>query len=127
MRVECPGCGTAVVLRGEGSPAPEPSEEITAAELQSALAGPVPRRRISIFYQVGLLLVAFFMLLLPVVYLAFASFAGYGVYWYAVHGQALFSSFTGGVYVLILKVILYVGPVVAGVVAVFFMFKPVLA
>ena len=127
MSVECPGCGTAVVLRGEGSPAPEPSEEITAAELQSALAGPVPRRRISIFYQVGLLLVAFFMLLLPVVYLAFASLAGYGVYWYAVHGRALFSSFTGGVYVLILKAILYVGPIVAGVVAVFFMFKPVLA
>jgi len=127
MSVACPGCGTEIVLEEEGSPAPEPSEAITAAELQSALAGPIPRRRISIVYQGGLVLVAFFMVLLPLVYLAFASFAGYGVYWYAVHGLALFSSLTGGIYLLVLKLILYVGPIVAGVVAVFFMFKPILA
>lgn len=127
MSVECPGCGNATVLREEGSQAPEPSEEITAVELQSALAGTVPRRRISIFYQIGLLLVAFFMVLLPLAYFAFVGLAGYGVYWYAVHGRALFSSFTGGIYVLFLKMILYIGPLVGGLVAVIFMFKPILA
>lgn len=127
MSVECPGCGTATVLREEGSPALDSLGEITAAELQSALAGPVTRRRISIFYQFGLLLVTFFMVLLPLVYLAFVGFAGYGVYWYAIHGRALFSSFTGGIYVLILKMILYLGPLIGGAVAVLFMFKPILA
>jgi Zn-dependent protease with chaperone function len=127
MSVECPGCGSATVLSDEGTPARVPSEEIAAAELQSALAGPVPRHRISMFYQFGLLLVAFFMVLLPLVYFAFACFAGYGVYWYAVHGRALFSSFTGGIYVLMLKMIIYIGPILAGGMAVFFMFKPILA
>jgi len=127
MSVECPGCGIATILRDESNLASVTSVEITAADLQSALAGPVPRRHISIFYQFGLLLVAFFMVLLPLFYFAFTCLAGYGVYWYADHGRALFSSFTGGIYVLMLKMIIYLGPVLGGAIAVLFMFKPILA
>jgi len=83
MQVECPGCGVLTLLEGNAVDA------ISAAELQSALAGRAPRRRISIFYQLGLLLVTIFMVLLPLVYLAFATLAGLGVYWYAVHGWVL--------------------------------------
>src|SRR5208282_4480662 len=97
-------------------------EQITAAELKAALSGVVPRCRISVFYQVGLFAVAFFMILLPLAYLAFAAFAAYCVYWYAVHGLALFSNFSGGLQVVILKAILYLGPLVGGTIAVFFMF-----
>ena len=125
MRVACPGCGSETVLQAQAVAAP--SEEISAAELQSAMAGPVSRQRISIFYQIALLLVALFMVLLPVIYLAFACLAGYGVYWYAIHGLVLFSSFTGGGYVFILKTVLYLGPLIGGTVAVLFMFKPLLA
>jgi len=115
------------VLVEEVPTAPEKAEEITAAELKAALEGCVPRCRVSVFYQAGLLLVACFMILLPLAYLAFATFAGYCVYWYAVHAGALFAGHSGGVYLLILKVVLYVGPIVGGAVAVFFMFKPILA
>lgn len=127
MQVACPACGAETLLQDESPSPTEPSEEITAVELQSSLTGNLPRRHISIFYQVGLLLVTFFMLLLPLVYLAFATLAGYGVYWYAVHGRALFTSFTGGIYVMIFKLIIYIGPLLGGAVAVFFMFKPLLA
>jgi len=127
MRVPCPHCAMETMLNEERPATPDTGEEITAAELQAALSGVLPRRRISIFYQVGLLLVASFMVLLPLAYLALAAFAAYGVYWYAIHGLALFSSFEGGFQFLILKGILYVGPLLGGTVAVIFMFKPILA
>jgi hypothetical protein len=127
MRVPCPHCAWETVLNDELPATPDAGEEITAAELKAALAGTVPPRRISIFYQAGLLLVAFFMVLLPLAYLAFAAFTAYCVYWYAIHGLALFSSFAWTFQLLILKVILYIGLLLGGAVAVFFMFKPILA
>ncbi len=128
LEVQCPGCGGETLLTGNPLEKQESAEEeITAGELQAALTGVLPRRRISIFYQIGLLLVAIFMVLLPLVYLTFALLTGYGVYWYAIHGWVIFSSFAGGIHVMILKMILYLGPLLGGTVAVFFMFKPILA
>jgi Zn-dependent protease with chaperone function len=127
LSVVCPHCATESVLAEEAADSSGAADEITAAELKTALGGSVPRCRISLFYQAGLLLVAFFMLLLPPAYVAFGTFAGYCVYWYAVHGLELFSSFSGSIHLLILKVLLYVGPLVGGMVAVFFMLKPILA
>jgi hypothetical protein len=78
-------------------------DAITAAELKEALAGAVTRRRISVFYQAGLVLVALFMVLLPVAYLAFVAFVAYCTYWYAVHARVLLTSFSGGFYLLFIK------------------------
>lgn len=127
MSVACPRCGAQTTLAAEPEPALIEPFEITAAELQAAFGGPVRRHRISLFYQAGLLVVEVLMLLLPVAYFALAALAGYGVYWYAVHARALFSSLSGGAHVLIFKVVIYIAPIIAGVVAVFFMFKPILA
>lgn len=127
IKVACPTCAKETILVSDVPIAMEKLDEITDEELQTALEGAVRPRRISIFYQVGLLLVAFFMVLLPLAYLAFASFAAYCVYWYAVHGLVIFSKVSGGAHVSLLKLIVYVGPIVGGAVAVFFMFKPLLA
>lgn len=127
MRVPCPHCAVETILNEERHATPDAGEEITAAELKTALDGAAPPRRVSIFYQAGLLVVAFFMVLLPVAYLAFATFIAYCVYWYALHGLALFSSLAGTFQLLILKVVLYIGPLLGGAIAVFFMFKPILA
>jgi Zn-dependent protease with chaperone function len=127
MKVACPHCALETVLLEQLAAPPEQVDEITAAELTAALEGTVQRRRISIFYQAGLLLVAFFMVLLPLAYFGFAALCVYGIYWYAIHAQTLFTSFRGGLYVMVLKLILYLGPLVGGGVAVFFMFKPILA
>jgi Zn-dependent protease with chaperone function len=127
MKVACPTCAQETTLLAEIPIQAEEAEEITDEELQAALQGVVKPRRISIFYQAGLMLVAIFMILLPLAYLAFASFAAYCVYWYAVHGLVIFSKVSGGSHMTILKLIVYVGPIVGGAVAVFFMFKPLLA
>jgi Zn-dependent protease with chaperone function len=129
MSVACPHCEGETMLAETlptGSESTE-ADEITAGELKAALAGTVPRRRISILYQIGLLVVALFMVLLPLAYLGFATFDGYCTYWYGVHALGLFASLSGGLYFLFLKAILYVGPLLGGTVAVFFMFKPILA
>jgi Zn-dependent protease with chaperone function len=127
--VACPQCHQETLLEEiafapVAAPAPA---EITAGELKAALEGTVPRRRISVFYQLGLLMVALFMVLLPVLYLVFVAGLGCATYWYGVHARVLLDSFTGGIHVYILKVILYVGPLIGGTIATVFMFKPILA
>ena len=67
-KVACPHCANETVLVEESHDTTVPQEEITASELQAALQSPVSRRRISLFYQTGLLLVAVFMVLLPLAY-----------------------------------------------------------
>ena len=114
MKVACPHCARELVLAGEVASASAKPEEITAGELKAALAGPVPRQRISVLYQAGLLLVACFMVLLPLAYFGLAVLTGYGVYRYAVNAKEMFFSLGGNVYLLLLEVILYVGPIVPG-------------
>jgi len=130
--VACPSCEQATVLQDISAPVTEATEMtesagITAGELKAALAGTVQPPRISVFYQLGLLLVAMFMVLLPVVYLAFVALLAYATYWYGDHARVMLEGFTGGIHVFIIKVILYLGPLIGGTIAVFFMFKPILA
>jgi Zn-dependent protease with chaperone function len=128
LNVPCPHCGQETTLAALLAEEAAPQEEITAAELSAALSGTLGRRRIPVFYHLGLLLVAVFMVLLPLVYLAFAAFAAFCVYWYAVHAwRIIFTGFSGGLYGMVLKVIAYLGPLIGGVIAVFFLFKPLLA
>ena len=52
--------------------------------LRSAFQEKIPRVRTGIIYQFGLLFVAAFVLLLPVVYVGLIVLAGWGVYYHAV-------------------------------------------
>lgn len=90
--VACPHCREETVLEEmtPAVPATPAPDELTAAELKAALAGIVPRQRVSIFYQFGLALVALFMVLLPLVYLAFVAGLAYATYWYGVHAWVMF-------------------------------------
>lgn len=127
--VVCPNCQQETILE-EIPPAAveEPvQEQITASELKAAMTGTLPRRRISALYQIGLLLVALFMVLLPVAYFALVCGLAWGTYWYARHALVLFSGPTLGFYGIIIRAVLYGGPVTGGIVAVMFMFKPILA
>jgi Zn-dependent protease with chaperone function len=129
VAISCPHCAREIILENVSLEPIDGQEqiEITAGELKAAMTGTVSRRRVSVFYQLGLLIVAIFMVLLPVTYLAFVGCVAYATYWYGVHAIALFSGITGGIYGLIIKVLLYLGPLVGGIIAVFFMFKPILA
>ncbi len=124
--IACPACGLDTPLDSLPDE-PEITPELSAAELQEAFVGATTVPGISFFYQFGLVLVVLFMILLPVAYLALAAGLACGVYWYATHAQVLFSFRGGGVYGLMLRVLLYGGPLIGGGIAVFFMFKPLLA
>lgn len=126
IEIPCPHCGQATILLEEVN-STKSDETLSAGELKAALTGTIPRPRVSFFYQLALFLVAVFMVLLPVIYAGLVILAAYGVYWYALHAKVLLAGFTGGLYVFIFKLIIYIGPIFGGTVAVFFMLKPIFA
>ncbi len=127
LAAECPHCRQMTNLCEETAAPAKPAEILSAGELKAAFDGTIPRSRISLWYQLGLGLVAGFMILLPLLYLALIVLAAWGVYWYAVHARDMLTSFSGGVYVFLFKLVIYFGPIFGGVVAVMFMFKPLFA
>ena len=73
-------------------------------------------------YKLALLLATFVMVLLPLVYVGLACAFAWVVYFHATHSVSVFNHVRGrGV---ILALIIYLGPLIAGVTAVLFMFKP---
>jgi Zn-dependent protease with chaperone function len=124
--VSCPNCLSQTELTLALPPRVE-ADGPSAAELVAAFGGPIKRVRVSFFYQLGLVLVAVMMLLLPVLYILLIALAGSGVYWYATHCWVLFSFLRTGLYLMLLKAAICIGPIFAGVALVFFMIKPLFA
>src|ERR1051326_8514857 len=108
--VACPHCGEQTQLTLD---APPQSDRPSAAELLAGFTGPIRRTRASFFYQIGLLLVTFVMLVLPVVYVGMIIAVGWGVFYYATHFT--FLSGLGGPRIWMLKAVLYLGPIIAGI------------
>ncbi|MFT3788809.1 MAG: M48 family metalloprotease [Tepidisphaeraceae bacterium] len=94
---------------------------------------PSRRRAASPFYMLALMAVAGLMLLLPAIYLLMIVGVGWLTWWHATNDAGMFEvlkSVRGGrgsVYLMLMLGVLYVGPIVAGVVAVLFMVKPLFA
>lgn len=103
----------------------KPLGRLTIAELSSAFRQPFPRRRPNIAYRVGIVLISFATILLPLIYLAFIALIGFGVYFHAQHDTSLLQMGTGKA--RIFAILVYAGPLIAGPIAIFFMFKPLLA
>ena len=81
--------------------------------------------RVSILYRINILFTTLVMLLLPVVYVCLIALVCYLVFYHATHNGGMMGMVRGrGV---IFMGILFVAPIVGGVVLVFFMFKPLLA
>ena len=93
----------------------------------SGFQGQIVRPKTSIFYHVGLLLVAGTMLLLPLIYVAMVGAVAYAVYYHAFHNWGPIMGFGSSGSGLIFKLLIYFAPLLAGIVVVFFMFKPLLA
>jgi hypothetical protein len=91
--------------------------------------GQIVRPRTSVFYLVGLVLVAGTMMLLPLVYIAMVACVAYGVYYHATHHFRAIMGWgeVNTPFVIIAKLMIYCIPLFAGTVVVFFMFKPLLA
>ena len=76
-------------------------------------------------YMLGTLLVTLVMLILPLLYVALIVAASYGVYYHCVNHTMVLSWGLGRARIFAL--LLYVCPIVVGVILVFFMTKPLLA
>ncbi len=81
---------------------------------------PIRIRRISILYSLGLLLVTFTMILLPLLYLGLIVSTGYGLYYYYSH--VIFTlQLSNPVFV---RLLIYVSPGIAGIVLIYSLLKP---
>jgi Zn-dependent protease with chaperone function len=84
----------------------------------------------SLFYQLSLLPVGLMMVLLPMIYLALLATAAYGVYYHGTHNFGRIMAW-GGLYlnwrIQLIKGVIFVAPLFAGIVLVFFMIKPLFA
>lgn len=89
-----------------------------------AFSGPIARTKTGPLYSAGLAVVAFAMVLLPIIYLALIVFAAWAVLFHLKNDTWIFESGSGGG---ILRLILYLGPAVAGGILIFFMVKPFFA
>ncbi len=92
---------------------------------QGFVADRIPKVRVAPLYRMGLVLVTVAMVLLPLVYLALIAATAWGVWWYADFALPIFESLHGRG--LLLALVLYVTPLLAGSMVVFFMLKPLLA
>src|SRR5437879_6382773 len=117
--VHCPHCEEATQLNLMAPP--PPSDKVSAADLLAAFGGPVPRNRVSLLYRIGLVLVTVMMVLLPVIYLVMIAAAAYGLFWYATHFSFLLHPSTRSGRLYIGRLVLYVTPILSGVVLLLFM------
>jgi Zn-dependent protease with chaperone function len=84
------------------------------------ISGSIAPAPVPVLYKLGLAAVAFVMVLLPIIYVAITAATGYAVYRHAV---APFFDIPSGT----VGLLLYVAPIVVGVLLVFFMIKPLFA
>src|SRR5437879_7686601 len=103
-------------------------EAVTANRIASpleAFSGAIARTKTGPLYSAGLAIVAFAMVLLPLIYLALIALTAWGVLFHLKNDTWIFegASGRGGFY----RLILYLGPAVAGGILVFFMIKPFFA
>jgi len=85
-----------------------------------AFQGDLPRVPVSLLYNLGLTLVAFAMLLLPLIYLGLITAVVYLLYYHATESIEMLQRLTSGRVALLA----YLGPMVVGSLLVLFMIKP---
>ena len=102
---------------------PSPAAEPRLTSPLEAFTADIHPTKPSLLYTLGLAIVAFAMVLLPAIYLALIVLTGWGVLYHLTHNGWIMSGSGGGLG----KLILYVGPAVAGGILVFFMLKPLFA
>lgn len=93
------------------------------ADVPGLFSGEVRPVRVSLAYRISLLVVAALMVTLPLIYLAIIAGLGWLVYYHAVHHIGIFSR-PGSIQ---LKALVYVGPILGGVITILFMIKPLFA
>jgi hypothetical protein len=95
----------------------------TPAQILAAVEGAIEPVRPTLLYRLGIVVVTGLMLILPLVYVALIGLVILVTGWHAIHGLSLFSTIRNAKG----AALLYIGPLIAGVVVVVFLFKPLFA
>jgi Zn-dependent protease with chaperone function len=142
MVIDCPHCSAPTELSADpGPPAASPTpastattaspgnastEPLTPEDLAGVFTGKVPKTPVSILYQLSLGVVGITMVILPLIYFALIAVAAFIVYFWATSATDLVTGGRSG-RINIFLILLYFTPLIAGIVVVFFMIKPLLA
>jgi predicted Zn finger-like uncharacterized protein len=100
---------------------------LTAEEILVAIRQQIEPVPTTVGYQAALVGVTSIMMILPLIYLGLVLLVAAGAVAYAYYGLGMLSAPTRGSRGGIGKVLLYIGPLVASVIVVVFMFKPFFA
>ena len=95
----------------------------TPTEILAAFRGEIQPVRPTLLYRAWILIIAAVMVVLPAIYLALVAAVGMAVYWHAVHNIVVFQN----VKQIKGALLVYCGPLAAGVVVLGFMLKPFFA
>jgi predicted Zn finger-like uncharacterized protein len=99
----------------------------TPVQILAAFRGEIEPVQPTAMYRLWIVIIAFFMILLPAIYLSLVAIVGYGVYLHAITNHVLLTAGGGGRHSAKVALILYVGPMVVGLIVVAFMLKPLFA
>jgi len=102
---------------------PEPRATPPNVSPVEAFTGTIRPTKTGPLYSAGLGLVAFAMVLLPLIYLALIALTAWLVLWHLKNDAWILGSHGGG----FMKLVVYLGPAVAGGILIFFMVKPFFA
>lgn len=104
------------------APTPTPSA-VVARQSDQVPGATIEPSRLSALYRLGLLGVTAALLLLPLAYLGLIALAAYGAFWHATHNTWIVTGSGASLW----RLASYVAPIVAGVILVGFMLKPLAA
>ena len=105
--------------------AADPSAERGISSPLDAFRGSFAPTKPGFLYQAGMAVVAFTMVLLPAIYMALIAAATWGVIYHLKHNVGILQGGSGRAGLG--RLIVYLGPAVAGAILVFFMVKPFFA
>src|SRR5262245_60645210 len=121
--IACPHCQQQTTLNLAAPKSTPASSELTMAEIINAFGPPVPRTRVSIFYQAGLMLVALVMVMLPLVYFGLLGLIGFGLYYFGAHFSWDVPTGRNGARLFFAKLVLFVLTFAIGLIVLFFLVK----
>lgn len=101
----------------------KPQRRVTTSDLAAAFKGSVPPAELSVGYRVGIAIISVVMIALPLLYVALIGLIGYLMYYHAVYNVGILQMGPGRSWIGVL--LLYVGPLIMGVILILFMIKPI--
>ena len=95
-------------------------------QLLQAVQTPIEPVRITLGYRLALAIVAFLMVLLPLIYVGLIGLTGYGVYWHLTTNTGILEA-SNRLKAKMMLLLAYLAPAIAGGIMVAFMCKPLFA